>query len=149
MKLKIGLILTGLLFAACTVNAQQGPPPGDRRPSPEGRLKHVTEKLEKDLSLKPEQKQKVADAYKTFFASMEKIGAGSPPPPPPPPARPKKEDVDKLVKARDESVKKALTDEQYKKYQEIEKNMGPGGRRGLDDRGPQGPPPGGAPPQGQ
>ncbi|HTH82157.1 MAG TPA: hypothetical protein VL490_04445 [Mucilaginibacter sp.] len=138
MKTKTIPLLAGLLFAAGTLKAQQPPPM--QPPSPEMRLKHVSERLEKDLALKPNQKQKVLDAYKAFFKDMDKLRGANPPPPPPPG---KKEDVDKLVKARDESIKKTLTDEQFKKYQEIEKTMRPPGR------GPNGGPGGPPPPQGQ
>jgi hypothetical protein len=153
MKTKIVPLLTGLMLVVCSLKAQQGPPGGQQqRPSPEDRLKRVTTRLEKDLALKPEQKQKVQDAYKTFFEGMQKLGASTPPPPPPPMPRVKKEDMDKLVAVRDESMKKALTDEQFKKYQEIEKTMRPGRQRGPGGdpggrRGPQGPP--GGPPPGQ
>ncbi len=134
MKLKIGYLFTSLLLSAYTVSAQQGPPPGSP-PSREARLKQISGRLEKDLALKPEQKQKITDAYGKFFDGMEKLRGGQPMPPPPPPPG-KREDVDKLVKARDESVKKVLTDAQFKKYQEIEKTMRPGG-----PGRPGGPPP--------
>ncbi len=116
-------------------------------PSPEERLKRTTEHLGKELALKPDQKQKVQSAYKEFFSGMEKLRGDGPPPPPPPPGR--KEDVDKLVAARDKKVKSFLTADQFKKYQQIEKEMRmrrPGGP--PDGRGPQGPPPG-PPPQRQ
>jgi hypothetical protein len=140
MKLKINSLFAGLLLAACTVNAQQWPPPGGQPPQPpsrEARLKQVSSRLEKDLGLKPDQKQKVADAYGKFFDGIEKLRGGQPGPPPPPPPG-KREDVEKLAKVRDESIKKTLTDAQFKKYQEIEKTMRPG-RPG----GPPPPPPAG------
>ncbi|MBC7401090.1 MAG: hypothetical protein H7289_14215 [Mucilaginibacter sp.] len=145
MKLKIGYLFIGLLLAACTANAQQGPPSGQQPPQPpsrEARLKQVSNRLEKDLGLKPDQKQKVVDAYGKFFDGIEKLRGGQPGPPPPPPPPPgKREDIEKLAKARDESIKKTLTDAQFKKYQEIEKTMRPGGpgRPG----GPPTPPPAG------
>jgi hypothetical protein len=134
MKLKIGYVFTGLLLAACTVNAQ-GPPQGQQPPPPpsrEVRLKQVSSRLEKDLALRPEQKRKVIEAYGKFFDSIEKLRGGHPGPPPPD----KREDIEKLAKTRDESIKKVLTDDQFKKYQEIEKTMRPGG-----PGRPGGPPP--------
>ncbi len=146
MKNRIGLFAAALLFASA-LKAQQPPPPNGP-PSPGERLKRTTEHLGKELALKPAQKQKLQATYKDFFASMEKLrGDGPPPPPPPPPG--KKEDVDKLVAARDNKLKSILTAAQFKKYQQIEKDMrmrrpgGPPDGRG----GPQGPPPQGPPPQ--
>ncbi len=143
MKNRIGLFAAALLFAS-TLKAQQPPPPNGP-PLPQERLKRTTEHLEKELALKPGQKQKLQAAYKDFFASMEKLRGDGPPPPPPPG---KKEDVDKLVAARDKKLKSILTAAQFKKYQQIEKDMRmrrPGGP--PDGRvGPQGPPPQGPPP---
>ncbi|MGY3212174.1 hypothetical protein [Mucilaginibacter sp. HD30] len=147
MKNRIGLFAVALLFASA-LKAQQPPLP-DRRPSPEERLKRTSEHLGKELTLKPAQKQKLEAAYKDFFASMEKLrGDGPPPPPPPPPG--KKEEVDKLVAARDSKVKSILTATQFKKYQQIKKDMRMHRPGGLADGrgGPQGPPPQGPPPQG-
>ncbi|MFD0749037.1 hypothetical protein ACFQZS_02715 [Mucilaginibacter calamicampi] len=141
MKNRIVLLAAALLFAS-VLKAQQPPPPGGMRLSPEERLKRATERLGKELALKPDQKQKLTAAFKDFFASMEKLRGDGPPPPPPPPG--KKEDVDKLVAARDKKLKTILTATQFKKYQQIEKEMRmrrPGGP--PDGRGgpPQGPPP--------
>jgi len=143
MKNRIALFAAALLFASA-LKAQQ-PPPRNGPPPPEERLKRTTEHLEKELALKPAQKQKLEAAYKDFFASMEKLRGDGPPPPPPPPPAGKKEDVDKLVATRDNKLKSILTADQFKKYQQIEKDMrmrGPGGP--PDGRGgppPQGPPP--------
>ncbi len=139
MKSKITMMLSGLLLSACMAKAQQGPPPGGQRPSPEEHLKRVTAKLDKDLTLSKEQSAKVAAAYKSFFESMEKVRKNAPPPPPPPPMPPgDKKKVDSLSAIRDAAIKKTLTAAQFTKYKEIEKTMHP--------PRPQGPPGGGPPP---
>ena len=140
MKTLLKPLLIGLLFTAGSLKAQQPPPM--QPPSPEARSKQVTTRIGKDLSLNTVQKQKVQAAYKTFIAGMQKLRAsGRPMPPPPPRPMPNREAMDKLVKARDESIKKALTVTQYKKYQEIEKTMRPRmmGPQGPGDRHMRGP----------
>ena len=121
-----------------TICATAQPP---KPPTTEEKLKHVSEKINKEITLTPAQKAKVETAYKEFFADMEKLrkkdGKDMPPPPPPPPG--KKEDVDKLVNARDAKIKSALSEAQYKKYTEIEKSLRP--PRPGDGPGKQGPPP--------
>jgi len=136
MKTKITILLSGLLLATCVAKAQQGPPPGQKPPSPEEHLKHVSNKLEKDLALTPAQKAKVEAAYKQFFAGMDKVRGKMPPPPPPPPPLPpgKKKSADSLTAIRDAEIKKALTEAQFVKFKEVEKTMRP-----------QGPPPPPAP----
>jgi Spy/CpxP family protein refolding chaperone len=135
MKKQITILSACIVLAAA---AHTQPPQNGNHPKPptkEERLKHVSEKFEKELNLSPSQKQKLTTAYKDFFTAMEKLrvkeGKPMPPPPPPPPAD--KEAVDKLVKARDAQVKAALNPTQFQKYTELEKTMrppGPGGRPG-------------------
>ncbi len=55
----------------------------------------------------------------------------SPPPPPPPPpilSDKEKAEADKLIQARNESLKKVLTGEQFTLFLEKEKNMRSGNR---------------------
>jgi Spy/CpxP family protein refolding chaperone len=137
------IILAAMLLIAGFVQAQSdqnGRPP--KRPTPEERLKHVSEELNKQLTLTTVQKEKVLAAYKAFFTDMEKNkskDAKKPSPPPPPPVS--KEIADKLSAERDAKVEAALTPEQFKKYVEIEKTMRPKhpGKPG-DGRGPKKPP---------
>jgi hypothetical protein len=123
---KLVFLLLGTVVAQ-TITAQP--------PSPEERLKHVSEKLEKELKLSAAQKEKLTAAYREFFSGMEKLHKteGKPVPPPPPPPPKNKEAVEKLTKARDAEIKSVLTAAQYQKYAEIEKTMrppAPGGRPG-------------------
>jgi Spy/CpxP family protein refolding chaperone len=136
------MILAAMLLIAGFVQAQSdqnGRPP--KPPTPEERLKHVSEELNKQLTLTTAQKEKVLAAYKAFFTDMEKNkrkDAKQPPPPPPPVS---KEIADKLSAERDAKVKAVLTSDQYKKYVEIEKTMRPKhpGKPG-DYKGPKKPP---------
>jgi hypothetical protein len=124
-----------LLFSiAATVSTMAQPP---KPPTNEEKLKHVSEKINKEITLTAAQKAKIEAAYKEFFISMDKLrkdGKPEAPPPPPPPPPGKKEDVDKLVKARDAKIKSVLSESQYKKYAEVEKSLRP--------PRPEGPPPG-------
>jgi Spy/CpxP family protein refolding chaperone len=143
MKKQMLVVIAMLLIAgfAQAQPDQNGRPP--KPPTPEQRLKHVSEELNKQLTLTTAQKEKVLAAYKAFFADMEKNKSKDakqqPPPPPPPPVS--KEIADKLSAERDAKVKAALTPEQYKKYVEIEKTMRPKhpGKPG-DDKGSRKPP---------
>ena len=134
----IGVFL--FLMGGILVMAQQQGPP--KPPDPADRLKHVSETLNKELSLTETQKEKVKAAYKQFFIDMEKLREEKshslvpPPPPPPPPG--KKEDIDKLAKARDEQIRSVLNAAQYKKYLDLEKTMRPP-MPGQDKK--EGPPP--------
>ena len=128
MKKRIFILFTNLAIACVCVTAQPPQPGGPGKPpSPEERVKHVSEKMEKELKLTAAQKDKLAAAYKDFFAEIEKQknkdGKQQPPPPPPPPVS--KEVADKLSKVRDEKIKSVLSADQFKKYAEIEKTMRP------------------------
>lgn len=134
---KVKLLVAGLLFASGATMAQQAPPP--KPPTHAQRMEHINSKL-KDLSMSADQKKKVEAAYKSFFLSMDKLRGDKPLPPPSPSSPPlpppvKREDVDKLVKARDAKVKAALTADQFKKYQEVEKTLRAPRREGLPPRG--------------
>ncbi len=80
--------------------------------------------LQKELQMNKEQQKKVEQAFKDFMEGAEKIHRENPPPPPPIDPR-VKEALDKLAAERDAKIKLALTDEQYKKYIEVEKKMRP------------------------
>lgn len=138
------LVVVAMLLIAGFAQAQpdqNGRPP--KPPTPEERLKHVSEELNKQLTLTAAQKEKILAAYKAFFADMEKNKSKDakqqPPPPPPPPVS--KEIADKLSAERDAKIKAVLTPEQYKKYVDLEKTMRPKhpGKPG-DDKGPKQPP---------
>lgn len=130
MKKRTLILFTNMAFAFVCVTAQPPQQPGGpgKPPSPEERVKHVSEKMEKELKLNAAQKEKLTAAYKDFFAEIEKQRKKEgkpeqPPPPPPPPVS--KEVADKLSKVRDEKIKSALSADQFKKYTEIEKTMRP------------------------
>jgi len=124
MKLK-QIFLLSIMATSATVSLLAQPPARPNHPSAEERIKHVTEKMEKDLQLSKGQKDKLAAAYKSFFANMDKLRGKEPaPPPPPPPAN--KEAAEKLVNERNGKIKQALTEDQFKKYLELEKQMRPG-----------------------
>lgn len=110
------LLLTVFTMLMATASFAQPPKP----PSTAERLKHVTEKLEKELQLSADQKQKVLNAYKDFFEAAEKLHGNNPPPPPPPPPPVDKEEMDKLLKERDSKIKGILNEEQFKKFQSVE-----------------------------
>jgi hypothetical protein len=81
-----------LLLLLLSLNAHSQPPKDRKPPSPEERLKHVTERMNHELMMTPAQQTKVTAAYKDFFKAMDalrsKDGILAPPPPHPPPPPP-------------------------------------------------------------
>jgi len=116
---KVLLLLSVCIIAAYTVQAQGSANEEPRRkpPTVEERLKHLKEVMVKDASLNEEKQQKIAEVYKQFFIKADKL---NPPPPPP-----NKEEMDKLVKERDDAVAKILNAEEFKRYKEAEKKLRP------------------------
>jgi hypothetical protein len=70
------------------------------------------------------QKTFIEVAYRSFFTSADRLRKESQPPPSPPDPK-MKEKLDKLIEERDESIKKVLSDAQYKKYKEAIKKLKP------------------------
>jgi len=116
------ILLTVLLLCVLTtIKAQQPLAP----PTIEERLKRTNEVLQQELQFSATQQKAIEAAFKNFFTAEDKFRKDNPPPPPPPPDPKVKEVMDKLVKERDEAVKKILTAEQYKKYTEAAKKLHP------------------------
>ena len=127
-------MITAFMVVSLVVNAQgsakQEPP---KPPTVEERLKHLKEVMVKDASLNEEKQQKVAEVFKQFFVKADKIN--------PPPPQPNKEEMDKLVKERDEAVAKILTADEFKRYKEAEKKLRPPHPKEGGEGAPPPPPP--------
>lgn len=122
---KIVVLTLGLITTCTMLHAQPaGSPP--KPPSAEDRLKRVNEKMKASLQLSAKQQAVINDAFKQFFTEADKLRPQAPPPPPPP----DKAKIEPLAKKRDAAIKAVLTDEQYKKYIEVEKTLRPQGPRG-------------------
>ncbi len=132
-------LFTAIFFLVALQGSAQ-PPAGQRPPKPEEQLKMATEKINKELQLNPSQQQKLKAAYGDFFKEMEKLHQKNPKPqegPPPPPTEAEIAARKKLAASRDAKVKTALTADQFKKYQELEKTMHPPRREGPPPGKPQ------------
>jgi hypothetical protein len=116
--MKKTIMMAGLLFFAVTVNAQQPKQP----PTIEQRLKRTSDIMQKEVQPNAEQNLVIESAYKDFFVSADKLRKDNPPPPPDPKM---KASMEKLMKERDEKVKKVLTASQYEKYMEAAKKLQP------------------------
>lgn len=119
-------LLTLFALLGCIVVIAQSEPP--KPPSKADRLKHVTEKISKEISLTATQRSRLEAAYSEFFDGMEKLRAkegkpAAPPPPPPPPLN--REAAEKLSAARDAKIKAVLSEPQFRKYAEMEKTLRP------------------------
>ena len=124
------MLSTILLLIVCVSKSQDHQPP-----SPEEHLKKASEIFQRELQLNQSQLKKMQQAYQQFMEEAKKLHDQNPPPPPPPMDPKVKEQFDKLVAERDARVKEVLTDDQYKKYLEVEKKMRPkhpGGHPGED-----------------
>jgi biopolymer transport protein ExbD len=105
------VLLLMVMFAVVTLSAQQG-----QRATPEERAKRQTEALVEKLGLTKEQKEKVYDIYLKSAQSMPQRGENV--------DREKmREQFQKTQKERDEAIKALLTEEQQKKYDELQKEM--------------------------
>jgi hypothetical protein len=135
--MKKQIITTALLFFVIVTRAQQPQQP----PSIEDRLKHTSEVLQKEIQPSAAQQSQIDAAFKVFFIAMDKLHKENPPPPPPPPDPKVKEAMDKLVKERDDKLKTVLTEEQFKKYKEVEKKLLPPKPGGPDNKNGQPTPP--------
>ena len=123
-----------LLFTLATKAQEQPKPP--KPPTVEERLKKTNEVLQKEVQPTAAQKAAIETAFKKFFTDADKLRKENPPPPPPPPDPKVKEAMDKLIKERDEAVKKILTPAQFEKYKVAAKKLHPPKPGGKD-----GPPP--------
>ena len=127
--MKKNIVTVFALLFVLVLRAQETPPgpPPLKPPSIEERLKRTNELFLKEVVLTESQQKEIELAFKSFFAAEDKLRKENPPPPPPPPDPKVKEAMDKLVKERDEQVKKVLSEEQFKKYKEAADKMHPPG----------------------
>lgn len=132
------IIITTVYIAFAIITRAQQPPSPPKPPSIEERLQKTSEIIQKEVLVNANQKAAIEQAFKTFFTAADKLRKDNPPPPPPPPDPKVKEAMDKLVKERDEAVKKILTETQYEKYKETAKKLHP---PKPGEKGKNGPPP--------
>ena len=114
MKKTIACFTAFLFFAA----AYAQPP---KLPTVEERLNKLNEVLQQEVKPNASQKMEIENIFKPFFAAADKLRKDNPPPaklstPPFPPPANVRAAMQKLEEDRDESVKKLLTEVQYKKY---------------------------------
>ncbi len=136
------LVLTIALLSGATMSMAQDRPQRGERPDPEKQ----TEQMIKDLGLdekqakefkavmdemrpaKAEMKQKKSEAQKEKKEMKKKREE----------MKKQREEMEAKRKEMDEKIKTILTEEQYKKYQEMQKRRGPhGGPRGPRPDGPR------------
>lgn len=107
---KVALLLM-VMFAVVTLSAQKG-----QKGTPEERAKWQTEALTEKLELTKEQQEKVYDICLKSAQSMPQRGENV--------DREKmREQFQKTQKEKDEAIKALLTEEQQKKYDELQAEM--------------------------
>lgn len=104
------LILFVSLFVIGGLSAQQR-----QRSTPEERAKRQTETLVERLSLTKEQKEKVYDIYLKSAQAAAKLDNSD--------REKMREAMQKSQKERDTEIKAILTEDQQKKYDEVQKEM--------------------------
>ena len=111
------------------------PPNADRKnepepPSLEERLKIVSEKICKPLSLTAIQQETVNKAFIGFYTEMDQLmnARGDHPAPP------DKSKVDPMEKARNAKIQQVMTAEKFKKFLELEKESRPARPDGGDKK---------------
>ena len=133
---KITICLLTLLL--CTAAFAQPPKP----PTVDERLNKLNEVLQQQVKPTAIQKTGIENIFKTFFAAADKLRKDNPPPPkpsnatlPPPPSEKARAAMHKLEEDRDESVRKILSVDQFKKYKKAAEKLRPprpGGRDKTD-----------------
>lgn len=115
--MKKTLLFAALLLSAGFIMAQGG---GQRRPIEE-RVKMVMEKITPALSLDKDQQQKTDSIYTEYYRAMDKFRETLEPG-----TRPDRTQFEKFIIERDEKLKKALTEAQFKKFkEEVEATLRP------------------------
>ena len=123
-----------LSFAGQNAFAQQrggwGDGPQGERPDPAQMAKRQADQMKTELKLTDDQYTKVLNLYKKQSEDMQKMMQSG--------DRPDRESMQASREKYNAEIKKVLTDDQYKKWSELEKNRrrGPGGPGGPD--GPDG-----------
>ncbi len=106
----LSMVLVFTLFVAGTAMAQGQR--GQRTPQTiEQRLKRWNDNIFSKLDLKNDQQSKVEKIFTEYFGKQDSLRNSG--------ERPSWDDVQKLVAERDEKVKTVLSEEQFKKYQEM------------------------------
>lgn len=128
MKIKIGLLSMALFAAVISVNAQGGGG-GMMRRSPEENTKRVVDTLNSVFKLDQDKQTQVQSVFMDFYTAgnkMREAAQGGAPF--------DRSKYEEMTTARDEKLKKILTEDQFKKFKDdIEPAMRP--RRGGGGNG--------------
>lgn len=113
--MKKWMIAGGLLLAVNGVFAQgpQKPPP------PEDRWKHDSKIIAEKASLDASATEKMKPAFMAFYKEMDAVMKKYEE------ARPKKEEIDPVVKKRNDALKAVLKESQFQSFIKMEKELGP------------------------
>ncbi|MES2645763.1 MAG: hypothetical protein V4717_02720 [Bacteroidota bacterium] len=97
------------LFLAVSISYAQNP-----QPLPAERAKKTVERLKQELSLTEQQEKDILPVYTDFYTSMRKLMENG---------RPSPEERQKEMEARNEKLRKTLSEDQMKKLAEAEQKM--------------------------
>jgi hypothetical protein len=109
------MLLTVSLFAQPNPK-QDGPP---KPPPIEERWKRDSIKLQLYVNINHEQMANVKNTFISFYNSMDAVAPKEPGNPP------NKEDMDKIVKSRNESLKNVVNEKQFDRFKTFEKEFMP------------------------
>lgn len=109
----LALIVTSAVFPH---DQKQGP---GKPPPPGKRWEKDSGKIKKTVTLTDDELSKLRTVFIDFYKEMDALhekNKGK---------RPAKEEVDKIIKKRNDAVKKVLAKEKYDQYMKMEKELGP------------------------
>ncbi|MBC7827714.1 MAG: hypothetical protein H7122_08215 [Chitinophagaceae bacterium] len=120
--MKVKLVFAVLLFAGAIVAQGQG----FQRRTVEERVKHVMDTLTTVFKFDKNIQDQTSVVFTDYYKAADKLREGLPQG-----ERPDRTQMEKLSAERDESLKKVLTEEQFKKFKdEIEPALRPRRRQG-------------------
>jgi hypothetical protein len=109
-------MFVSIVMLTAIIGFAQGP---QKPPPPEDRWKHDSKIIAEKASLDAASLEKMKPSFMTFYKNMDAViekNKGE---------RPKKEDVEPVIKKRNEAIKKVLKDAQFQSFIKMERELGP------------------------
>jgi len=122
------LIMAGFCLLTGAVLFAQPPHDRPKPPQPEERWQHDSNKISESVKLDAKQLEKAKTVFMSFYKTMDELHAKV--------EKQNKEQFDKVVKQRNDELKKVLPADQYDAFMKMEKQLGPPKRKGPGEMPP-------------